>query len=184
MARVPYLDPSDLSAEDQDLLKRPINLFRALVNSPKMARAWHGLGQHIRYGTALDARVKELAILQVGYMTSSPYEFSHHAKLGVEQFGVTAADIQGLVAETEGRASGLSEFERTVLKGAREMVADINMSEATFAKLAAALPRDQLVDLIVTIGFYCGVVRVLGTLQIDVEPDYQVYLDKFPLPKA
>jgi hypothetical protein len=26
------------------------------------------------------------------------------------------------------------------------------------------------------------VVRVLATLQIDVEPDYQPYLDRFPLP--
>ena len=40
MARVPYLELSDLSAEDQDLLKRRISLFQALVNSPKAARAF------------------------------------------------------------------------------------------------------------------------------------------------
>ena len=33
-----------------------------------------------------------------------------------------------------------------------------------------------------TIAFYNGVVRILATLQIDVEPDYQKYLDEYPLP--
>jgi hypothetical protein len=34
------------------------------------------------------------------------------------------------------------------------------------------------------IAFYNAVVRVLGTLQIDVEPEYQTYLDRYPLPAA
>ena len=40
MARIPYLDKSDLSAENQDLLARNINLVRALVHSPDGARAF------------------------------------------------------------------------------------------------------------------------------------------------
>jgi hypothetical protein len=31
--------------------------------------------------------------------------------------------------------------------------------------------------------FYNGVVRLLATMQIDVEPDYLHYLDEFPLAK-
>ena len=34
MARVPYLDPDDLPEERRDLLKRPINLHRAITPSP------------------------------------------------------------------------------------------------------------------------------------------------------
>jgi hypothetical protein len=33
-----------------------------------------------------------------------------------------------------------------------------------------------------TIAFYNAVVRVLETLQIDVEDDYKKFLDEFPLP--
>jgi hypothetical protein len=33
------------------------------------------------------------------------------------------------------------------------------------------------------IAFYNAVVRVLATLQIDVEPEYQRYLVEHPLPK-
>jgi hypothetical protein len=53
MARVPYLETSDLAPEDQDLLKRRISLSQALVNSPKAARAFSGLGSYIRYGSKL-----------------------------------------------------------------------------------------------------------------------------------
>ena len=93
MARVPYLDKSDLAPENHDLLKRMITLHRALVHSPNAARAFGGLGQFIRYKSRLDPRLRELAILQVGWLARAPYEWSHHLKIGRE-FGVTTEDIQ------------------------------------------------------------------------------------------
>ena len=180
MARVPYLEQSDLAPEDQDLLKRPISLFKALVNSPKAARAFSGLGGYIRYGSKLDPRLRELAILQVGWLARSPYEWSHHVKLG-HDFGVTEEDIGALIDDTAGRPTTLDPLSRTVLKAAREMTAEGAMAEATFASLQAELGNEQVVDLTLTIGFYNAVVRVLATLQIDVEPDYMPYLQRFPL---
>ena len=44
------------------------------------------------------------------------------------------------------------------------------------------LGNELIVDLTVTIAFYNAVVRVLATLQIDVEDDYIPYLRQFPLP--
>jgi alkylhydroperoxidase family enzyme len=181
MARVPYLEQSDLSAENQDLLKRRINLFQALVNSPNAARAFSGLGQFIRFGSKLDPRLRELAILQVGWLARSPYEWSHHVKIG-RDFGVTDRDVRALIDETEGRATGLDQMAKTVLLGAREMTQDGAMSSATFATLQAALGNEQVVDLTITIAFYNAVVRLLATLQIDVEEDYMPYLRQFPLP--
>lgn len=181
MARVPYLEPQDLSPEDQDLLKRPIWLSKALVNSPKAARAFHVLGNYIRYGSTLDMRLRELAILQVGWLARSPYEWSHHVKLGLD-FGVTEQDIQDLIDDSAGKPTGLDELTKLVLKSAREMTTDGAMADATFAALQAELGNEKVVDLTITIGFYNGVVRVLGTLQIDVEPDYMPYLQRFPLP--
>jgi alkylhydroperoxidase family enzyme len=184
MARVPYLDKSDLKPDDQDLLKRPIALFRALVNSPGGARAFSGLGHYIRFDSKLDPRLRELAILQVGYVARAPYEWSHHVKIGYG-FGVTDADIEALIAESAGRPSDLPELDRTVLLAAREMTgAGLAMSDATFATLKAAMETEHLVDLTLVIAFYNAVVRVLGTLRIDVEPEYQTYLDRYPLPAA
>ncbi len=183
MARVPYLDRADLAPEHQDLLNRPINLFRALVHSPGAARGWSAVGHYIRHGSKLDPRLREMAILQVGYLTRSPYEYSHHVKIG-HDFGVSDDDIRAIIAETEGHATNLDPFDKTVLKAAREMASGLAITDTTFAALRTKLDTALLTDMVLTIAFYCAVVRVLATMQIDVEDDYLAYLKQFPLPKA
>jgi alkylhydroperoxidase family enzyme len=182
MARVPYLDLSDLPAEHQDLLARPIALNRAMANSPNAARAMNGLAMYIRNKSKLDPRLRELAILQVGYLAKSPYEYSHHIKLGREA-GVTDDDIRAIGEETAGRPSELDLLSKTVLRAAREMTSDLAMSDVTFATLENALGREQVIDLALAVAFYNAVVRLLGTLQVEVEPEYQRYLEEHPLPR-
>jgi len=70
-----------------------------------------------------------------------------------------------------------------VLRAAREMTTDLEVSDATFAELRASLDDERLTDLVLTIAFYNAVVRILATLRIDVEDGYLKYLDEFPLPK-
>jgi len=181
MARLPYLDRADLAPEHQDLLARTINLNRALAHSPNAARAFGGLGQFIRHKSRLDARLREMAILQVGYLARSPYEWSHHVEIG-RSFGVSDADIRAIAEETAGRPTTLEPLAKAVLRAAREMTDGLAISSATFAELAAALDRERLTDLVLTIAFYDAVVRILATLEIDVEEHYQKYLDEFPLP--
>jgi alkylhydroperoxidase family enzyme len=181
MAKVPYLSASDLSEKDRSLLDRPINLFRALAHSPGGLRAHSAMGEWIRWECELDPRLRELAILQVGYLTASAYEFSHHVHIG-HDFGVTDEDVEALVAATEGRPHGLGELESAVLSAARELTTDRRVTPETWEILGRHLDRGRLVDLVEIIAFYNGVVRVLGALEIDVEPEYQSYLDRFPLP--
>jgi alkylhydroperoxidase family enzyme len=182
MARVPYLDQSDLAAEHKDLLARNINLFRAMVNSPNGARAFHGVGEFIRHKSRLDPRLRELAILQVGYLTRSVYEYTHHIKIG-RDFGVSDDDLRALAAETAGKSSKLEPLARMVLRAAREMTEVLAISDETFAALKKDLDNERLTDLVLTIAFYNAVVRVLATLQIDNEPEYQKFLAEFPFPK-
>jgi len=181
MARVPYLDQQDLAAEHRDLLARNVNIVRAVANSPNWLRAFHGLAEFIRFRSRLDPRLRELAILMVGYISRSPYEWSHHLEIG-KRFGVADADIRALMEEAEGRPSQLEPLAKTVLKAASEMTRGLGISDATFAELRDGLDNERTVDLVITIAFYNAVVRVLASLQIDVEDDYRRYLEEYPLP--
>jgi alkylhydroperoxidase family enzyme len=68
MARLPYLNQDDLCEEDNRPLQRPSNLFRLLVRSSEAVRNFSRLGGWIRRGSSLDARLREMAILQAGYV--------------------------------------------------------------------------------------------------------------------
>jgi alkylhydroperoxidase family enzyme len=180
MARLPYLDRSDLLPEHQDLLARNLNLYRLLAHSPRAARSLNTLARFIRDGSRLEPRLRELAILQVGYLTRSAWEFSHHVRISREA-GVTDDEIRAIADETAGRSTALDPLARAVLRAAREMTVELGLSDATFAELRRGLDNERLTDLVVTIGFYNGLVRILGAMQVDVEEEYRPYLDEFPL---
>ena len=182
MARSPYLTRDDLAEADKDLLARDIALNRAMAHSPNAARAFGRLGGFIRNQSKLDPRLREMAILQVGYLARSKYEYSHHIKIG-HDFGVSDDDVRAISADSRGESTSLPELDRAVLRCAREMADNGAAGAETFATLQSHLDTECLVDLVVTIAFSCGVVRLLATLEIDVEPEYQHYLEEFPLPE-
>ncbi|MGA8550110.1 MAG: carboxymuconolactone decarboxylase family protein [Stellaceae bacterium] len=181
MARLPYLDKSDLLPKHQDLLARNINLYRLLAHSPRAARSHNTLARFIRDGSRLDPRLRQMAILQVGYVTRSAYEYSHHIRISRE-FGVSDDDIRAIAAETAGHPTGLDPLTRAVLSAARELTLDVSLGDDTFAALRQGLDPERLTDLVITIGHYNGLVRLIAAMRIDVEDDYLPYLDQFPLP--
>jgi alkylhydroperoxidase family enzyme len=136
---------------------------------------------YIRHDSKLDARLREMAILQVGYSARCAYEYAHHIELGRE-FGVSDDDIRAIADETAGRPTKLEPLAKAVLRAAREMTDGIGVSDATFAALKPQLNNEHLVDLVLAIAFYNATVRILESLKVDLEPDYQHYLQDFPLP--
>jgi alkylhydroperoxidase family enzyme len=180
MARVPYIDAEDLPADQRHLPLSVSNITRAMSNSPGVA---HQSGQVARFVAAmdLDPRLRELAIMQVGYAMGCAYEYAHHVKVALA-VGVSDADILAIAEESAGRRSGLEPLARTVLSGAREMTDGQAMSEATFAELQAALGERHLVELVFAIANYTGVVRILQSLDVGLEDEYLGYLERFPLP--
>ena len=175
MARLPYRSAEDLPAESRYLLDRPINLFRALAGNPTVLRWMHDIGTWIRHDCSFDARLRELAILQVGYLSRSAYEFTHHVAIGLS-FGVTMADVHALRAAAHGRPTDLDEEMATVLEAARQLTVGTSVDDATWERLLALFGESASLDLIFVITHYVQVVRVLGALQIDVEPEYEQYL--------
>jgi alkylhydroperoxidase family enzyme len=178
MARLTYRDAQELDSEDRDLLTRPVHLYRAMVNSPGITRAFLGLANHIRHDSQLDPRLRELAILQVAWTARSAYEWSHHVRIG-RQFGVSDADLQAIVA---GAPERLEPAARDVLRAAEAITSQGDLPEAAVEGLRGHLDEAALTELLLIASIYIGLSRFLAVARIEVEPDYVAELLEFPLP--
>ena len=153
MARVPYLEAADLSPENQDLLRRPIALARALVNSPNAARAFTGVGQFIRYGSKLDPRLRELVRIRASQINGCAYCIDMHTR-DARAVGETEQRLYALPAWREtpfftGRERAALAFTESVT-----LLADGHVPATAYDAVAAEFSPDEvaaLVSLIVTI---------------------------------
>jgi alkylhydroperoxidase family enzyme len=180
MARLPYVDPAALPADQRDLLVRPIHLYRAMVNAPGITRAFLGLANQIRHASAMDARLRELLILQVAWDTRSAYEWSHHVKIG-RNFGVTDADLRAI---STGAWDGLDTAAQAVLGAARGIARDGELADAEVEALRATFGTEVLTELLLVASIYVGLARFLHVARVEVEEDYMPELREFPLPSA
>jgi len=183
MGRLRYLEQDDLAAEHQDIPRLKSNITRVVAHSPRLARLVAARGMYLRHENGLDARLRELAILQVGYSTGSAYEWAHHVDVALS-FGVSEEDIRAISLETEGARSHLEPLASAVLAAARALTNELVLPQHLFDVLAKELRDEYLVDLFVAIGEYNGLVRVMAAIEIDLEAEYAGYLDRFPLPAA
>ncbi|ALV39926.1 hypothetical protein AU252_01075 [Pseudarthrobacter sulfonivorans] len=182
MARVPYVRREDLPAEYQDLLTRPINVFAAMANAPSAMKAFSPVGKWIRNESSVDGRLREMAIIQVGYSTGGAYEFSHHVKIG-RDFGVTDDDVRAIVAESAGEETSLSPLDKSVLRAARDLTLKLEISDQDWKVIEESLGREHATQLIMITSYYNYVVRVLLALQVDVEDEWSQPLKDYGPPE-
>ncbi|WP_372617533.1 carboxymuconolactone decarboxylase family protein [Falsiroseomonas sp.] len=178
MARLTYRSAEELDPADRELLARPVHLYRAMVNSPGITRAFLGLANHIRHDSRLDPRLRELAILQVAWTARSAYEWSHHVRIG-RQFGVSDADLRAIVA---GAPDRLDPAGAEVLRAAEAITLRGDLPDEAVAALRRHLDEAALTELLLIAAFYVGLSRFLTVARIEVEPDYMAELREFPLP--
>jgi alkylhydroperoxidase family enzyme len=178
MARLPYLTPEQLPPEERDLLVRPVHLYRAMSNAPGITRAFLNLANQIRHRSVLDARLREMAILVIAWETRSEYEWSHHVKIG-RQFGLTDAEIRAAAGEG---AQALPAPDQAVLRAARGIAREGDLSDALVAELRAQLDDAALTELLLISALYVGLARFLKVARVEVEEEYMPELREFPLP--
>ena len=177
MPHVPYV-PADL-AEPNDIVDAVrarrgghlTHLDRMLLHSPQLASGWSALLGAVRTRFALDARMREIAILAVASMNGAEYEFHHHApelvKAGGDEHQVRALrDVPSAVAN---RAL-FTEAQRAALQLTLEMTDGVAVNDDTMQWVKRVMPSDQaVVELVATIATYNMVSRFLVAL--DVRPD-------------
>jgi alkylhydroperoxidase family enzyme len=173
--RVPPLPPSEWPPELEAILRplrdptggRVLNIFATLGRHPELLRRWLGFGTHVLLGSTLPARERELAILRVGWLCRSEYEWGQHVLIA-RRVGIGDAEIARVAAGPD--APGWSAREAAVLRAADELWRDARVADATWAELARGFDVRQLLDLVFTVGQYVLVSMALNTLGVERDP--------------
>jgi 4-carboxymuconolactone decarboxylase len=171
MARVPYVDPASAPAPVREQLAHfgadPLNVFRVLAHAESCFAPVVRLGGAILLEQTLDARLRELAILRVARLEDAPYEWTQHVAIA-EGVGVPAAHVAALRAD-DATAGCFDDRERLVLAATTELVRSADVDDATWAALAAHLSPRELVELVIAVGFYMLMARVMRATRIDMD---------------
>lgn len=169
MARIPYYDPAKATpklAEMMGKLKPVLNIYRMLANSDAGARGFVHLGNALLFRGKLDPKLRELAILRVGWLSRASYEVFQHERIG-RDVGLSDAKIR---AVSKGAEDPVFEpNDRAVLRFAEDVVKNVKASDANLKAIAAFLSAEQVTELLLTIGYYMMVSRFLETMGVDDE---------------
>lgn len=167
MARFPYPDPATQSQELRDRLDRigALNVTRMMSHSEGAMQAYSRLGTFLLRKGTLDPVIREIAILRIGQLCGSEYEWHHHVSVG-RAVGMDEATIAAIAAE---------DFERLAPKGqlavriAEEIKRDAGASEATMREAAAVFSPAELVELVLAAGYYLMTAGFLLSFGVDIE---------------
>ena len=170
--RIAPLADNELSAEAEEQLQpmrrgdRVFNIFRTLAHYPALMKRWLVFANHVLYKSTLSPRDRELAILRIGFLCRSGYEFNQHIVIG-KQAGITDGEIERL--KIGAAAEGWSDAERALLTATDELRRDAFVADATWADLNKHYNAQQLMDLVFAVGQYNMVSMVLNTFGVQLD---------------
>jgi alkylhydroperoxidase family enzyme len=170
MARLPYVDPATAPDSVRQALEAvpPLNVFRMVAHAETAFRPWLRFGGALLGAAQLDARLRELAILRVSTLTpGADYEWVQHVPIAL---GTGATDEQiAALSSGDVEASCFSDDDRIVLRFTTEVVRESAPADATWDAASARFSARELIELLLTIGQYMTLGRVMATTRIDID---------------
>lgn len=145
-----------------------LNVFRALLNHPKLAGAVSGLLSMLLWkGNRLDERLRELIIMRIGWRTGALYEWTQHwhvaKRIGLED--------EQLLAVRDWRAcTKLDAAARAVLAATDDILDAGVISAQTWEECRNTVGDDaQLAEMVVAISNWRMFSELLRSLRIPLE---------------
>jgi 4-carboxymuconolactone decarboxylase len=168
--RFPALNPDQLSPEQkayvESLQKPPRNNTTALKNppfkvymrSPELAGKLEAVSDYVRWGSGLQPRLTELAIMITAQQWSSQWIWRGHYRAAVR--GGLDPSVGADIAAGK-RPEKMKEDETILYNYAMEMYRDKSVSDATYAAAVKQFGEKGLIDLVATMGYYDTVAMTL-----------------------
>lgn len=175
MTRIPYPDVSRLPETVQRTLANvPLNVVRICAHaSLPLFEAQGQLGRAVANPEVLEPRLRETIILRVAYLSDSEYELHHHIPLA-RAAGLTDAE---LAAIAQGSYDSLDPLLGAASRFTDEVVKHLSPQDQTLVRLRQLVSDQILVNIVLTIGCYMSIARLVAVTGI--ESDTEV-LQKLP----
>ena len=142
--------------------------FNAFVHAPDVGRHLSALGAALRYGTSIERRLTELAIITVGARWKAEFEWWAHARMAAEQ-GVPAAVIEAIGSGEPPEFERADE--RTVHAVASQLVSTGQLDAGGYQAARQLLGEAGLVELVALCGYYTLISYLLNGFDVPLPAD-------------
>ena len=189
--RIPPVSLADADPDVADLLGQfsrlrgddasVLNVFGTLANHPKLFRKWLVFANYILVRSTLDPRVRELAVLRVGWRCDAPYEWGQHVVVG-RAVGLSDDDIRRVAEGPD--VPGWTAAEVAVLRATDELHDRSTITDATWAELGEHFTDEQILDLVFLVGNYHIVSFALNACRVARDDGVDDTTLPFPSPAS
>lgn len=155
---------------------KAMHVLGTLAHHPALAQAYFTLNGHVLLATTLDERARELLIMRVAAVRRCGYEWAQHLFMARDA-GLTDEEI-GRIAFGPA-APFWSEIDAALLSAVDELIADGTVGDATWRVLDAHLDTQQILDVVVTVGTYDLLARLMNALRLDVDADIPALMARY-----
>jgi len=142
--------------------------FNAFVTAPDTGRRLSALGATVRFGTSIERRLSEIAIITVGARWQAEFEWWAHAAMAREH-GVADA-----VVEAIGRGEDPpleADDERAVYAVARQIAQSGRLDQEIYDAAHRLLGDAGMVELVSLCGYYTLISFLLNAFAVPLPPD-------------
>jgi len=140
------------------------------VHAPDVGRRLASLGAVVRFGTSIDRRLSEVAIITVGARWKAEFEWWAHARMAREH-GVPDAVVDAIGRGAEPQFT--AEDERIVYAVAHELADAGQVSQDTYDAARDLLGEAGLVELVTLCGYYTLISFLLNAFAVPLPPGAQ-----------
>jgi 4-carboxymuconolactone decarboxylase len=183
MSRLPTSRRDDLAPEAQQLWDAIVSgrgaqlvtaegglagPFNAFVTAPEVGRRLSDLGQQVRFGTSIERRLLEVAIITTGARWHAEFEWWAHARMAREH------GVPGAVVDAIGHGEDppfAAADERTIYTAARQLAGTGRLTEEAYADAQQLLGDAGMVELVSLCGYYTLISFLLNAFAVPLPPD-------------
>ena len=170
--RIPPLERDEWGPEAAEMMKpfadqeRIFNIFKTMSNHPDLARRWMVFANHILGKSTLTPRDREMLILRIGFLCQAGYEWGQHVRIA-QELGMSDEEIR--LCQSGPDTPGISAVDRLLLAATDELHNDAHVSDETWQGLAEHYNRQQLMDIVFTVGQYNLVSMALNSFGVQLD---------------